>query len=413
MKKKLRIAFFDTKPYDRRWFELLARDDSFKEFDFVFSFFEAKLTKETAALTRDHDVACIFVNDRLDADVADILAANKVELVALRCAGYNNVDLEAVWERIHVVRVPAYSPHAVAEHALSLLMTLTRRIHTAYNRTRDGNFALSGLVGRDLFGKTVGVIGTGKIGKIFARIMSGFGMKVLLDDLYPDTEFAASLGASYVSREELFRSSDVISLHCPLTPENRYLVNEDSIAKMKTGVVIINTGRGGLIDTRALVEGLKDGKIGGAGLDVYEEEEHYFFEDWSLAPIKDDLLARLLQFPNVVLTSHQAFLTEEALSEIARVTLENIKRWALSQEPENEICYHCTRLGGALSCSREVTGQCWTKAGVKEEGMYEKSDKSDALYVTEQGDLPVCTRSFDPESHRFSDEDGPCLDGEG
>lgn len=391
MSKTIKIAFFDTKPYDRLWFEKTAQSSEFAGIVFQFSFFDAKLSRETAPLAASHDVVCIFVNDHMDSSVTEILADSGVELVVLRCAGYNNVDLEAVWERIHVARVPAYSPHAVAEHAVSLLTTLNRRIHTAYNRTRDGNFALSGLVGRDLHGQTAGVIGTGKIGKIFARIMSGFGMKVLLDDLYPDQAFATEIGAHYVSREELLRNADVISLHCPLTPENRYLINEESLTLVKKSLILINTGRGGLIDTRALVEALKEGRIRGAGLDVYEEEEHYFFEDWSMEPIKDDVLVRLLQFPNVLLTSHQAFLTEEALSEIARVTLGNVASWVRGEKLKNEICYQCTRITEGKTCVREVTGTCWSKANTTE--------------------LPVCTRSFDPESHRSEDGDEPCNDG--
>ncbi len=359
MKHAIRIALFDAKSYDRQYFEEAASSDEFSDIVFSFDFFEGKLNASTVALAREHDAVCIFVNDRVDAGVADKLAEYGIPLITLRCAGYNNVDLEAVFGRIHVARVPAYSPHAVAEHAAALLQTLNRRIHTAYGRTRDGNFALAGLVGRDLYGKTAGIIGTGKIGKILATILHGYGMKVLLNDLYPDEAFAASLGARYVGREELYRDSDVISLHCPLTPENRYMINAESIALMKPSVILINTGRGGLIDTRALIEALKDGKIRGAGLDVYEEEEKYFFEDWSLAPIKDDVLARLIQFPNVLLTSHQAFLTEEALGEIARVTLKNVSDWFTKGTLENEICYQCTTTGAKKECLREVTGKCW------------------------------------------------------
>ncbi len=359
MKQTIRVAFFDTKPYDRQYFEAMAKSPEFSAIDYAFDFFEAKLTAATVALAKDHDAVCVFVNDRVDAEVADRLAEFGIPLVALRCAGYNNVDLEAVFGRIHVARVPAYSPHAVAEHAAALLQTLNRRIHTAYSRTRDGNFALSGLVGRDLHAKTAGIIGTGKIGKILATILHGYGMNVLLDDLFPDEAFAAGIGAKYVSREELYREADVISLHCPLTPENRYMINAESLALMKKEVIIINTGRGGLIDSKALVEALKDGRIRGAGLDVYEEEEKYFFEDWSLEPIQDDVLARLIQFPNVLLTSHQAFLTEEALSEIARVTLMNMRDWFTAEKLENEICYQCTAVGGKKECLREATGKCW------------------------------------------------------
>jgi D-lactate dehydrogenase len=364
MKKTIRIAFFDTKSYDREYFLKAAERPEFAGLDFQFDFFEGHLTSSTVGLTKDHDAVCAFVNDRIDRAVADALASYGVDLVALRSAGYNNVDLEAVWEKVHVVRVPAYSPHAVAEHAVALLQTLNRRTHTAYNRTRDGNFALGGLVGRDLFGKTAGIIGTGKIGKILAGILHGFGMEVLLDDPYPDAAFAASIGARYVPRSELYAQSDVISLHCPLTPENHYMINAETLAQMKKDVILINTGRGALIDSKALIEALKDGRVRGAGLDVYEEEEEYFFEDWSLSPIRDDVLARLLQFPNVLLTAHQAFLTEEALGEIARVTLENIRQWSAGERMPNEICYQCTHTGKSAGCAREETGTCWvTKAG--------------------------------------------------
>jgi len=363
MKKTIRIAFFDAKPYDREYFGRALGSPEFGDTEFSIDYFEGHLDASTAELARGHDAVCIFVNDRVDREVADKLVAGGVRLVALRCAGYNNVDLEAVWGKLHVVRVPAYSPHAVAEHAIALLQTLNRRIHTAYNRTRDGNFALAGLVGRDLYGQTAGIIGTGKIGKILASILHGYGMKILLNDLYPDQAFADSIGARYVEREELFRESDAISLHCPLTPENRYLVNAGSLALMKKNAILINTGRGGLIDTRALIEALKDGRIRGAGLDVYEEEDKYFFEDWSLAPIRDDVLARLIQFPNVLLTSHQAFLTEEALGEIARVTLENIRLRFSGGSTPNEICYQCTSTGKSAECRREKTGSCWAERG--------------------------------------------------
>lgn len=359
MKKTVRIAFFDTKPYDRTYFLKATELPEFSSIEYSFDFFEAKLTVATAALAKDHEVVCAFVNDHLDKEVVDKLVEGGVSLLAMRCAGYNNVDLEAVWGKIHVVRVPAYSPHAVAEHAVALLQTLNRRIHTAYNRIREGNFSLNGLVGKDLYGQTAGIIGTGKIGKVLAKILHGFGMELLLDDIYPDEEFAKSIGASYVPREELYKRSDVISLHCPLTPENHHMINERTLDLMKKDTIILNTGRGGLIDAKALVEALKDGKIRGAGLDVYEEEEKYFFEDWSHAPIQDDILARLIQFPNVVLTSHQAFLTEEALGEIARITLDNIRLWKEKKPAVNEICYRCIDTGKGVTCKREETGECW------------------------------------------------------
>jgi D-lactate dehydrogenase len=361
MNKTMRIAFFDTKPYDREYFERVAKTGEFGGISFEFDFFEGHLDIGTASLAAGHKVVCIFVNDHVDRAVADKLVEGGVELIALRCAGYNNVDLEAVWQRMHVVRVPAYSPHAVAEHAIALLQTLNRRTHTAYNRTRDGNFTLTGLVGRDLYGKTAGIIGTGKIGKILATILRGFGMNVVLDDLYPDQAFAESIGARYVDREELYRTSDVISLHCPLTPENTHMINEQTLALMKPGVILINTGRGGLIDSKALVDALKDGRIRGAGLDVYEEEDEYFFEDRSLSPIRDDVLARLIQFPNVLLTSHQAFLTEEALGEIARVTLSNVALWENEDRAPNEICYQCSAHGKKGECAHEKGQLCWPK----------------------------------------------------
>ncbi len=361
MNKTIHIAFFDTKQYDRDHFEKAVVLPEFEGLVFKFDFFEGHLSIGTAALAKGHEVVCVFVNDHIDTEVADALAENGVKLIALRCAGYNNVDLTSVWQKIHVVRVPAYSPYAVAEHAAALLQTLNRRIHIAYNRTRDGNFALNGLVGRDLHGQTAGIIGTGKIGKILAKILSGFGMNILLDDLYPDTAFAESIGARYVSRDELYAFSDVISLHCPLTPENHHMINAETLSFMKPNLILINTGRGALIDTKALIETLKEGRIRGAALDVYEEEDEYFFEDWSLSPIKDDVLSRLIQLPNVLLTAHQAFLTGEALSEIARVTLGNIRVWANGEPPLNEICYKCTQTGQAKTCVKEVTGICWGK----------------------------------------------------
>ncbi len=361
MSEPVKVAFFDTKPYDRQYFETALKElyESDLEIPVTIDFFETKLSEASAGLAAGHQVVCVFVNDRVSRSVVEKLHSLGVKLITLRCAGYNNVDLEAVWQKIHVARVPAYSPHAVAEHAAALLTTLNRRTHTAYNRTRDGNFALGGLVGRDLNGKTAGIIGTGKIGRIMAAIMRGYGMNILLNDLYPDADFAASVGGRYVERDELYASSDVVSLHCPLTPENRHMINAETLALMKSEVIIINTGRGGLIDTRALIAALKDGRVRGAGLDVYEEEEQYFFEDWSLSPIKDDVLARLIQFPNVLLTSHQAFLTEEALTEIARVTLGNILDWARGKTSPNEVCYHCKETGRAPACQRETAGLCW------------------------------------------------------
>jgi D-lactate dehydrogenase len=348
--RAVRIAFFDTKPYDRDYFERANAGSGFH-----IKFFPARLAADTAALAAGYDAVCAFVNDEIDRATADVLVAGGVRLVALRCAGYNNIDLEAVWGRLHVVRVPAYSPHAVAEHALALLLTLNRKTHKAYNRTRDGNFTLSGLVGFDLYGKTAGIVGTGQIGRIAAGILRGFGMEVLVSDPFPNEEWAASIGARYVSLDELFRSSDVVSLHCPLTAENRHLVNAEVLSSMKDDAIIVNTGRGALIDTKALIDALKDDRIGGAGLDVYEEEDAYFFEDHSSTVIKDDILARLLTLPNVLVTSHQAFLTTEALEAIADTTLENVAAFFLRGDLTNEICYRCTR----HDCDRKRTGKCF------------------------------------------------------
>jgi len=345
-----KVAFFDTKPYDREYFDAANADGRI-----AVKYFPMKLGADTAALAAGYDAVCAFVNDELDRRTLDVLEQGGVKLAAMRCAGYNNVDLEAAFGRIHVVRVPAYSPHAVAEHAVALLLSLNRKTHKAYHRTRDGNFTLSGLVGFDLHGKTAGIVGTGQIGRIAAGILAGFGMRILLSDPFPDEAWAASLGARYVDRAELFASADVVSLHCPLTADTRYLVNAESLRLMKKGAIVINTGRGALIDTKALVAALKSGKLGGAGLDVYEEEDKYFFEDFSGAVIADDVLARLLTFPNVLVTSHQAFLTREALAAIAETTIGNIVGYFERGEAPNEICYRC----GRKTCGRERTGKCF------------------------------------------------------
>ncbi len=351
MKDPIKIAFFDAKPYDELWFNAAN-----KAFGFEIKYFPVRLNKDTARLCEGYDTVCAFVNDEIDKDVADILSEYGINLIALRSAGYNNVDLKAVWERIHVVRVPAYSPHAVAEHAVALLLTLNRKTHKAYYRTRDGNFTLSGLVGFDLHGKTAGIIGTGKIGRIAAEILAGFGMKLLVSDPYEDKDWADKIGARYVENDELFRSSDVISLHCPLTNENYHLIDATVLKKMKSEALLINTGRGALIDAKALVIALKENRIGGAGLDVYEEEDEYFFEDFSTSVITDDTLARLLTLPNVLVTSHQAFLTKEALGAIANTTLTNIRDYFHDGSVENEICYRCTT---TKDCPRKVTGKCF------------------------------------------------------
>ncbi len=329
---KPKIAFFDTKSHDKTFF--LEKN---QQYGFEIKFYKSHLNKDNAILAKGADVVCIFVNAEVDANVIDILVENGVKLIALRCAGYNNVDLKAAKNRIKVVRVPAYSPHSIAEYTLALMLTLNRKIHRAYNRTREGNFALEGLMGFEMIGKTAGIIGTGKIGKIVAQILKSMRINVLAYDLYPDMEFAEKNGIRYASLDELYQNSDIISLHCPLTKETEYLINEDSIAKMKEGVMIINTGRGKLINTKDLIDGLKNKKIGSAGLDVYEEESDYFYEDHSDIVIDDDILARLLTFNNVIVTSHQAFFTKEALSEIARITLQNIQDFFDGKPLVNEV----------------------------------------------------------------------------
>ena len=328
----VKVAFFDTKSYDESSFKKVNQ-----KFGFDIKYFKGHLNIDNVALTKGIDVACIFVNAVADAPVIDELVANGVKVIALRCAGYNNVDLNAARNRIKVVRVPAYSPYAVAEHTLALMLTLNRKTHRAYNRTREGNFALSGLMGFDMHGKTAGIIGTGKIAKILIKTLRSMGMEVLAYDLYPDMDFAAREGIKYVSLDELYAGSDIISLHCPLTKETEYIINDEAISKMKNGVMMINTGRGKLIDTQALIKGLKSKKIGSAGLDVYEEESEYFFEDRSNRVMDDDVLARLLSFNNVVVTSHQAFFTQEALENIAETTLKNIQDFIEGRELINEV----------------------------------------------------------------------------
>lgn len=308
-----KIAFFDAKPYDRTWFDQLNQHYHIK-------YYEHKLTPDTISLAHGCEAVIPFVNDTLDRTVIDGLCQEGIKMIALRCAGYNNVDRDAARGRIPVVRVPGYSPYAVAEFTMGLLLTLNRKIHKAYFRTRDFNFSLNGLVGFDLHDRTVGVIGTGKIGQIFIRICQGFGMHVLAYDPYP----VQDAGFPYVSLEELLAKSDIISLHCPLTEQTRHLINRDTIAQMKDGVYLLNTSRGMLVESESLLDALKNGKIAGAGLDVYEEETEFFFEDRSDTVQRDTLLSLLVSMPNVVLTSHQAFLTNEALHNIAQVTLDNL-----------------------------------------------------------------------------------------
>lgn len=328
----LTYAFFDAKPYDRPSFERYG-----EEAGIVFRFFETRLTPDTVGLADGCDGVCVFVNDTVSADVIDRLYKRGVRVIALRCAGYNNVDVRSAYGRIHVVHVPAYSPHAVAEHAMAMLLTSVRRIHKAYNRTREFNFSLNGLTGFDLHGKTVGVVGTGRIGKAFIGICRGFGMKVLAYDKFPDRES----DLEYVPLDVLYAGSDVISFHCPLTAETRHTVCAGSIARMKPGVVLINTSRGALIDAEALLEGIKSRKIGAACLDVYEEEADIFFEDYSGHIMDDDVLARLISMPNVLVTSHQAFLTVEALDGIAATTVRNIREITETGRCDNELCYRC------------------------------------------------------------------------
>ncbi len=329
----MKIAFFDTHGFERPVFE---REN--QSFGHSITHFDVRLTEQTAALAAGFPVVCAFVNDRLTSPVLELLAATGTRLIALRSAGFNHVDLEAASRLgIRVVRVPEYSPHAVAEHALALILSLNRKIHRAHNRVREGNFSLEGLVGFDLHGKTVGVIGTGRIGAAFARILSGFGCRVLAYDQTPDSELEKLPQLRYVDLPELFRESQILSLHVPLTPTTRHLINEKAIEEMQPGVMLINTGRGALMDTRALIQGLKSGKVGSAGLDVYEEEEGVFFEDLSNEVLQDDILARLLTFPNVLMTSHQAFLTNEALSNIAETTLKNVSEFEAGQPLTHEV----------------------------------------------------------------------------
>ena len=308
-----------------------------KDFNYDIKYYKGHLNKNNLVLTQGTDAVCIFVNDTADAEIIDGLAKNGVKLLALRCAGYNNVDLAAAKGKMKIVRVPAYSPYAVAEHAVALMLSLNRKIHRAYWRTRDGNFSLHGLMGFDMHGKTAGIIGTGKIAKILIKILKGFGMNIVAYDLYPDYAFAEEQGITYTTLDELYKQSDIISLHCPLTDKTKYLINDISICKMKDNVMIINTGRGLLIHTNALIEGLKNKKIAAAGLDVYEEEGDYFYEDKSDKIIDDDVLARLLSFNNVIVTSHQAFFTKEALHNIAETTLLNIKAFMENQPLVNEV----------------------------------------------------------------------------
>ena len=317
----MKIAFFSSQPYDREYFE---REN--RSYGYELTFFDTHLGPHSLPLINGHDAVCVFVNDKLNGEVLRGLAQQGVKWIALRCAGFNQLDQDAAKSLgLRVCRVPEYSPHAVAEHAVALILTLNRKIHKAYFRVREQNFSLNGLLGFDLYGKTVGVIGTGHIGAVFAHLMLGFGCKVLAVDPVERPDLISS-GVRYVSRDDLFSMSDIISLHCPLIPhETMHLINADSIRKMKPGVMLINTSRGALVETSAVIEGLKSKHIGSLGIDVYEQEERLFYKDLTASIISDDLIQRLVSFPNVIITAHQAFFTHEALTEISRKTLKSLR----------------------------------------------------------------------------------------
>lgn len=328
----MKLAFFDTKPYDIPGFDRYAVPAGIEV-----KYFEPNLNEDTVSLAAGFDAVCVFVNDTVNAAVVDKLYQLGIKVIVLRCAGFNNVDIRACRDKLRVFRVPAYSPHAVAEHAMALLLTINRRTHKAYIRTREFNFSLQGLAGFDLYGKTVGIIGTGKIGRVFADICKGFGMNILAYDKFP----AADSGLHYVALSELFEKSDIISLHCPLTEDTNHLIDAESIARMKKGVTIINTSRGGLINTEDLITGIKEKKVGAACLDVYEEEGDLFYEDFSGHIVQDDKLVRLIAMPNVIVTSHQAFLTTEALDNIASTTVSNlVKFFSGNPDAATEVVYN-------------------------------------------------------------------------
>ncbi|NVK23577.1 MAG: 2-hydroxyacid dehydrogenase [Gammaproteobacteria bacterium] len=329
--KPFKVAVFSSKPYDKESFS------KFKEANIECQFFDVRLTEQSVELAKSFDAVCAFVNDELSNSVLNKLKSYDIKGIALRCAGFNNLDLPCLSKlAMHAARVPAYSPEAVAEHTVALMMTLNRRLHKAYNRTKEDNFSLNGLLGFNIHGKTVGLIGTGKIGIATAKIMRGFGAKVLAYDPYPSDE-AAALGCHYTDLNTLLTDSDIISLHCPLTEQSHHIINQKSVSLMKQGVMIINTSRGGLIDTQAMINGLKNGQIGHLALDVYEQESELFFEDHSTSIVQDDVFQRLLTFPNVLITGHQGFFTEEALAQIAQTTMYNLRCFAQNIESENEI----------------------------------------------------------------------------
>jgi len=346
-KPNTRIAFFDTKSYDRYFFNLANQSE---RFGFELVYYETRLTPGSARMAEGADVVCAFVNDDLNASTVQQLARQKVRLLAMRCAGFNNVALETAEElNLPVVRVPEYSPFAVAEYTLGLLLTLNRHIHRAFNRVRENNFSINGLIGFDLHGKTIGIVGTGKIGLRFAHLLQGFGVRILAYDPFPNKKAAQELRMDYVPLEWLLAESDVISLHCPLLRENTWMIRAETIAKMKDGVILLNTSRGKLINTADLIDALKSGKVSHAGLDVYEEEANYFFEDRSDRAIEDDLLARLMTFPNVIVSSHQAFFTREALRNIAETTLENVLDFVTRREMPHAVFHLKPPLQGEVA----------------------------------------------------------------
>ena len=328
----MNIAFFNTKSYDQEYFDRFNKNH-------LISYLPVPLNERTASLAAGNEAVCCFVNDRMNAETIQVLKTFGIRLIALRCAGFNNVDLEAATQAgMKIVRVPAYSPYAVAEHAVALILTLNRKTHKAYNRVREGNFSLERLMGFDLHEKTVGVIGTGKIGALFAGMMKGFGCTVLAYDIYPDANLIQQ-GVTYMKLDEVLKQSDIVSLHCPLTPETKYIINKNSIRSMKKGAMLINTSRGGLIETNAVVAALKSHHLGYLGIDVYEQEEKLFFSDLSETIIEDDILMRLMSFPNVLITSHQGFFTEEALTQIAQTTIDNITAFEQGKKLVNEVVY--------------------------------------------------------------------------
>ncbi len=345
-----RIAFFDAKPYDQEFFDAANRGHGFE-----IKYFATRLNEDSVSLAEGFDAVCAFVNDDLSAPVIRRIEEMGIGVVGLRSAGFNHVDLQAAYRHVHMVRVPAYSPYSVAEHAAALMLSLNRKTHRAYYRTRDNNFSINGFIGFDMNGKTAGIVGTGRIGLSLVSILRGFGMQVIAYDARPKESAAAEYSFTYVGLDDLYQQSDIISLHCPLTPETYHLINADSIGKMKGDVMIINTSRGQLVDTGALLAALREQRIGSAGLDVYEEEGDYFFEDLSNETIEDDKLARLLTFPNVLVTSHQAFFTREALTNIAATTLQNLKAYFDGAPLDNEICYQCNE----PDCRKEHEGRCF------------------------------------------------------